>query len=308
MPCESAGMALVVDARGLTKRYGSVLAVDDLDLVIEAGEVVALLGPNGAGKSTTVDLLLGLNRPDSGTVALFGGSPAVATRSGRVGATLQAGGLIDKLTVRELIDVLGSFSPHPLGTEEVLQRAGISNIGSRMTDKLSGGQGQRVRFAMAIAGDPDLLVLDEPTVAMDVTARRAFWSTMRTWTDAGRTVLFATHYLEEADAYADRVILMARGRVVADGPTAEVKAAVGGRVIRASWPAPGAQADRRLRALPGVTSVELRGDVVTLHCADSDAALRGLLALSPKIRNVEVSGAALEEAFLTLTSDDVAAP
>lgn len=293
-------MPLAIEARGLRKTFGPVVAVDHLDLNIQVGEVVALLGPNGAGKSTTVDLLLGLNRPDSGSISVFGVPPGVATRSGKVGATLQAGGLIDKLTVRELVDVLRSFSPHPLPTEEVLERAGIGDIQNRRTDKLSGGQGQRVRFAMAIAGDPELLVLDEPTVAMDVSARRAFWSTMRDWTESGRTVLFATHYLEEADAYADRVVLMARGAVVADGPTSEIKAAVAGRTIRASW----AGADQsRLASLPGVTSAEVRGDSLVLQCADSDQALRALLRLSKDIRNVEVSPAALEEAFLALTGD-----
>jgi ABC-2 type transport system ATP-binding protein len=293
-------MRVAIEAIGLRKSFGPVLAVDRLDLRIEVGEVVALLGPNGAGKSTTVDLLLGLNRPDSGTVSLFDSTPAAATRSGKVGATLQAGGLIDKLTVRELIDVLRSFSPHPLPTEEVLDRAGVRDIQDRRTDKLSGGQGQRVRFAMAIAGDPDLLVLDEPTVAMDVTARRSFWSTMREWTDSGRTVLFATHYLEEADAYADRVVLMARGQVVADGPTSEIKAAVAGRTIKATWSQPD---EERLSRLPGVSGVQVRGEAVVLQCSDSDQALRSLLRLSKDIRNVEVSPAALEEAFLALTGD-----
>lgn len=293
-------MPLAIEAHGLRKSFGPVVAVDSLDLSIAVGEVVALLGPNGAGKSTTVDLLLGLNRPDSGTVSVFGTEPAVAARTGRVGATLQAGGLIDKLTIRELIDLLRSFSPHPLPTDEVLERAGVADIAGRRTDKLSGGQGQRVRFAMAIAGDPDLLVLDEPTVAMDVSARRAFWSTMRDWTDSGRTVLFATHYLEEADAYADRVVLMARGAVVADGPTSEIKAAVGGRTIRASWSGADQQ---RLAALPGVTSADVRGESLVLQCSDSDLALRALLRLSKDIRNVEVSPAALEDAFLALTGD-----
>lgn len=294
--------APAVRATGLRKTYRDVVAVEGLELTIRPGEVVALLGPNGAGKSTTVDLLLGLNRPDAGIVELFGMSPADATRSGKVGATLQEGGLIDRLTIRELVDVLRSFSPHPLPTDEVLTRASVDDIAGRRTDKLSGGQMQRVRFAMAIAGDPDLLVLDEPTVAMDVTARRAFWSTMRTWTDSGKTVLFATHYLEEADTYADRVVLMARGRVVADGSTAEVKGIVGGRVVKATWSAAAAH-KQELASLVGVTSAAVRGDLLTLHCADSDAALRGLLALSPDISNVEVGGAPLEEAFLALTGD-----
>jgi ABC-2 type transport system ATP-binding protein len=174
----------------------------------------------------------------------------------------------------------------------------ITDIVDQRADRLSGGQTQRVRFALAITGNPQLLVLDEPTVAMDVATRRAFWAAMREWTGRGRTVLFATHYLEEADAYADRAVLLAAGRVVADGPTTEVKAAVGGRTIRAT--VPGADSDQ-LRLLPGVTTVEQHGVVMILRCSDSDAALRALLDGFPTARDFEVTGAGLEEAFLALT-------
>ena len=289
---------------GLRKRYGEVRAVDGVDLHIVPGEVVALLGPNGAGKSTTIDMLLGLTPPDAGTVRLWGLPPEQACRKGYVGAMLQTGGLLGGVTVREILELIRGLSPDPLPLEDVIATARVGDIADSRADRLSGGQTQRVRFALALAGNPQLLVLDEPTVAMDVATRRAFWAAMREWTARGRTVLFATHYLEEADAYADRAVLMAHGRVVADGPTTEVKAAVGGRTIRATVPDADAE---RLRGLPGVTAVERHGAVTILRCADSDAALRALLQEHPAARDIEVTGAGLEEAFLALTgspSDD----
>ena len=289
-----------VEVSGLRKSYASVRAVDGIDLRIEPGEVVALLGPNGAGKSTTIDMLLGLTRPEAGTVRVFGDAPELATRRGLVGATLQVGGLVEGLTVREMIALIGGLSGHPMPIAEVLELAGVGDIADRRVNKLSGGQAQRVRFALSIAGDPQLLILDEPTAAMDVATRRAFWSTMRTWTERGRTVVFATHYLEEADDFADRVILMARGKVVADGSTTEIKARAGGRVIRCTLPK---VREAVLRGLPGVVAVERHGETVTLRCSDSDAALRSLLLEHGTARDIEVTGAGLEDAFLELTDD-----
>lgn len=289
-----------LELAGLRKSFGLILAVDDVNLIVNPGEVVALLGPNGAGKSTLVDMVLGLAPPDRGTVQVWGRRPADACAAGEVGALLQTGGLLGLVTVRELLDLMRRLSPHPLPLDEVVGAARVGDILGQRADRLSGGQVQRVRFAMAIAGDPGLLVLDEPTVAMDVTTRRAFWAAMRNWTERGRTVMFATHYLEEADAYADRVVLMAHGRVVADGSTSEIKAAVGGRTIRAVVPG----ADRAaLLSLPGVADLELRGEAVALRCTDSDAALRALLAAHPAAHRIEVAAAGLEEAFLALTDD-----
>jgi ABC-2 type transport system ATP-binding protein len=295
--------APVVQLSGLRKSYGTTLAVDGLDLTIASGEVVALLGPNGAGKSTTVDMLLGLIRPDAGTANLFGGSPRSASSAGRVGAMLQNGGLLPGLTVGELVDMMCHLYPDPQPVDTVLTRAGITDIADRRTDALSGGQAQRVRFALALAPDPDLLVLDEPTAAMDVESRRAFWASTRTWAAGGGTVVFATHYLEEADAFADRIVLLRRGSVIADGPTGEIKAMAGGRTIRATIPSDAAHRDARtgLDQLPGVAAVEFHGDTVVLACPDSDTALRALLAACPGARDIEVSGAGLEEAFLALT-------
>jgi len=290
--------------QGLTKSFrtarGQVDAVRGIDISISAGETVALLGPNGAGKSTTIDMLLGLTQPDSGTVSVLGRSPNEAVDGGAIGAMLQTGGqLIRDLTVRELVAMMASLYPDPLDVDEVLDLVGIAELGGRRTQKLSGGETQRTRFAVALVSDPAILVLDEPTVAMDVEGRRGFWETMRAFAARGRTVLFATHYLEEADAYADRAILMAHGRIVADGPTNEIRARVGMRTIRATF----AEADeRRLAELPGVTSAERHGAAVTLRCADSDAAIRALLQRYPDARDIEISSAGLEEAFLELTS------
>ncbi len=281
-----------------TRRGGVIQAVRGVDVSIGAGETVALLGPNGAGKSTTIDVLLALTRPDAGTVSIFGHSPAEAIAAGAVGAMLQTGGLVRDLSVRELLELFASLYQDPPSVDEVLEQTGLTAIAGQRTQKLSGGQTQRVRMALALVNDPDLLVLDEPTVAMDVEARQAFWTAMRAFAARGKTVLFATHYLEEADAYADRAVLMNEGRVIADGPTTEIKALVRSHRIRATLP--GASTGE-LGRLPGVSSVELRGDAVTLACTDSDTAIRALLQRYPEARDIEVKGAGLEEAFLELT-------
>jgi ABC-2 type transport system ATP-binding protein len=288
-----------IELAGLTKSYGDVLAVRGIDVSVGAGETVALLGPNGAGKSTTIDMLLGLLEPDAGTVSIFGSAPRAAIDRGAVGAMLQTGALIRDLSVRELVSMMGSLYPRSLAVDEVLDLTGIAAIAERRTQKLSGGQTQRVRFAIALVSNPDLLVLDEPTVAMDVEARRDFWTTMREFASRGKTVVFATHYLEEADAYADRIVLMAHGSVVADGPPTEIKAMVGTRTIRATLPdAPLEELER----LAGVSLAERRGESVELVCSDSDAAIRALLAAFDDAKDIEIAGAGLEQAFLQLTA------
>ena len=266
----------------MTKTFrtsGAVVpAVRGIDVSIAAGETVALLGPNGAGKSTTIDMLLGLIAPDRGTVSLFGRAPEQAVAGGQIGAMLQVGALIRDVTPRELLEMTASLYPDALDVEEVLELVGVAEIADRRTQKLSGGQAQRVRFALALVSDPALLILDEPTVGMDVEARRGFWASVRTFAARGKTVIFATHYLEEADAYADRVVLMAHGRVVADGATSEIRARVGTRTIRATLP----DADLAvLASLPGVTATDRRGATVVVICADSDAAIRALLDTLP---------------------------
>ena len=294
-----------IELRGLKKTYrspkGPVPAVRGVDVDVEPGETVALLGPNGAGKTTTVDMLLGLQQPDEGSVALFGGPPERAVQSGRIGAMLQAGGVLRDLTVRELLAMMAALFPRPLGVDETLKLAKLTELADRRTERLSGGETQRLRFAVALVSDPDLLVLDEPTVGMDVEARRAFWATVRELSGTGKTFLFATHYLEEADAYADRAVLMARGRVVADGPTTEIKALVGSRTIRATLDGVPIEA---LERLPAVTRAERHGEAVLLSSSDSDQTLRAFLDAYPQASDIEVRGAGLEEAFVQLTADE----
>lgn len=294
----------VVSFENVTKSYGQVRAVDGLSLTLHPGETVALLGPNGAGKSSTLDLLLGLRPADSGSVLLFGTTPREAVTAGRVGAMLQSGGLMEDVTVRELVALGCSLHPRPHPVDEVLDRAGITEIAGRMVNKLSGGQEQRVRFALATAGHCDLIVLDEPTTGMDVTSRQAFWATMREQAAQGRTVLFATHYLEEADAIADRVLVLNKGRLLADGTAAEIKAKAGARRIAFDLDTTDAPVDEQtLRALPHLTAYERHGATVRLQSADADATVHALYALGLYPRNLEVAGLGLEQAFIALTEE-----
>ncbi|MGC4981258.1 ABC transporter ATP-binding protein [Streptomyces sp. DT193] len=302
----------VVRFESVTKSYGTVRAVDGLTLELHPGETVALLGPNGAGKSTTLDLLLGLKNADSGTVRVFGTGPREAIVAGRVGAMLQSGGLMDEVTVGELVKLACDLHPRPYRASEVLARASITQIADRKVDKLSGGQAQRVRFALATAGDSDLIVLDEPTTGMDVSARQAFWATMREQADQGRTVLFATHYLEEADAIADRVLVLHRGRLLADGTAAEIKARAGAR--RVSFDLEGTIDEAPLRALPFLTSVTVSksgsaagsGQTVRIQSSDADATVHALYGLGVYPRNLEVAGLGLEQAFIAITEAEEA--
>jgi ABC-2 type transport system ATP-binding protein len=296
-----------IELRRLEKTYrtptGDIHAVQGVDVAVSAGETVAFLGPNGAGKSTTIDLLLGLQRPDHGDVSVFGLAPNAAVADGRVGAMLQTGGLLRDLTVRELVTMMSSLYPRPLPVEKTLELARLTEIADRRTERISGGQTQRVRFAVALVSNPDLLVLDEPTVGLDVEARQAFWATVRDFAQRGKTILFATHYLEEADGYADRIVLMAHGRIVADGAPTEIKAMVGSRTIRATLPGVPLE---RLEALPGVTAAERHGEAIALSCSDSDAAIRAIVAAFPQARDFEIRGAGLDEAFLQLTQEAAA--
>ncbi|MEV7414201.1 ABC transporter ATP-binding protein [Streptomyces sp. NPDC089919] len=294
----------VVSFENVTKSYGPVRAVDGLSLELHPGETVALLGPNGAGKSSTLDLLLGLRPADSGTVRVFGGTPQQAIAAGRVGAMLQSGGLMEEVTVRELVALGCALHPRAHKTDEVLARAGITEIADRRVDKLSGGQEQRVRFALATAGENDLIVLDEPTTGMDVTARQAFWATMREQADQGRTVLFATHYLEEADAIADRVLVLHRGRLLADGTASEIKARAGAR--RVSFDLAGPIDEAQLRDLPALTRLEVNGRTVRLQSADADATVHAVYAAGLYPQNLEVAGLGLEQAFIALTEAEEA--
>ncbi|MBO0856523.1 MAG: ABC transporter ATP-binding protein [Nocardia sp.] len=302
-PVGKLAAAPVIELRGLSKTFrgvtGPVRAIDGLDLTVTAGEVVAFLGPNGAGKSTTIDMVLALQRPDAGDVRILGGSPGDAIAAGRVSAVLQSGGLLPEVSVADTVRMVAALHSRPRPVREVLVRAGIDAIADRPVGKCSGGEQQRLRFALALLPDPDLLVLDEPTTGMDVEGRRRFWDALRADARHGRTILFATHYLDEADAYADRIVLIREGRVVADGSAAEVKNLAAGRTVSATLPG----ADQvRLSAIAGVDRVEQRGDRILVHGNDSDAVARYLLTATPAV-DLEVSGHNLEDAFLALTGD-----
>jgi ABC-2 type transport system ATP-binding protein len=293
------GGVAAIELRGLHKNFKDVQAVRGMTLTINPGEIVALLGPNGAGKTTTTDMILGLSRPSSGSVSVFGLPPREAIDRGLVSAVLQTGGLLKDLTVEDTARYTASLFTGSRPVGEVLERAGISALADRRVGKCSGGEQQRLRFALALLPDPELLVLDEPTTGMDVEGRRGFWSSIRADAERGRTVLFATHYLEEADAYADRIILLRHGLVVADGTSAEVRALAAGRTVRATLPNAN---PAELEAIPGADGVEIRGDNVLIHAKDSDAVARYLLTQTPA-KDLEVVARALEDAFIALTSD-----
>ena len=287
---------------GLTVRYGETVAVDGLDLTIPAGSTVALLGPNGAGKSTIVNAVLGLLPTAAGTVRVLGRRPGDAVRAGSVGAMLQHGGLPGEARVGEVLDLVRRSFPTAWPLEDLVATAGIDGLLTRPVDALSGGQRQRVLLALALAGAPPLLLLDEPTSTTDVEGRRAFWTTMRGLADRGHTVVFATHHLDEADAVADRVVVIADGRVIADGSAADVKSGVAGRTISFT-----AAAGRRLDGLPAVSGVTRQGGTVTLATTDAAVTLRALLS-DGGLPDLEVRGAGLEDAVLSLISTGRNAP
>ena len=285
---------------GLHKAYGPVRAVDGLDLAIAPGEIVAVLGPNGAGKSTTTEMITGLTDPDAGLVAVFGRPPRTAVRQGLVGVMLQAGALLHEATVNDVLRLMHGLHAHPLALDEVVERADLRTFLKTKTEKLSGGQAQRLRYALAIMADPQLLILDEPTVGMDVEIRRAFWASMREFIAGGRTVLFATHYLDEADAEADRIVVLARGRLIADGTPSMIKSRVADRTVTL---ADHGVSLSDLTGLPAVIAGERSGGRLLLRTTDSDTTLRALITGHPAATDIEVVSASLEDAFLTLTHD-----
>lgn len=283
-------------------------AVDGLDLTIPTGQIVAFLGPNGAGKTTTLDMLLGLTTPDAGTAMVLGMRPRAAVLAGKVSAVLQTGGLLNDLTVAETVRLIASNFPSHRPVADVIDQAGIAGLANRRVSKCSGGEQQRLRFALALLPDPDLLVLDEPTAGMDVGARHDFWETMRADTAAGRTVVFATHYLEEADSFAQRIVMVSRGKVVADGTTSQIRAQSSGRTVSAEIPRQdGERWLNRVRAIPGATGVSVRGDRVEFTAADTDAAALVLLR-DLAGQHLEIAAPTLDSAFLTLTGDQVDEP
>ena len=295
------GTGPVVSFENVSKHYGQLKAVDGLSLDLRAGETVALLGPNGAGKSTSLDMLLALRKPTSGKIRMFGEDPYHAVKSGNVGAMLQSGGLMPEVTVRELVTLVAGLHPRPVPVNTTLRRAGIADIADQRVDRLSGGQTQRVRFSLAIAGESDLIVLDEPTTAMDVETRQRFWAQMKEEVAEGKTLMFATHYLEEADQAADRILVINRGRLLADGTPEDIKKSAGAK--RMSFRLDGAD-EAFLLGLPGIVSVETRHGLVHIQTTDSDGTLYAVLDAGYRPSEIEVGSLGLEQAFLAITAED----
>jgi ABC-2 type transport system ATP-binding protein len=290
----------VAELRGVSKRFGSVVALDNLSLDIQRGELLALLGANGAGKTTAVRMLLGLSRPNSGTATVFGNDPTVAANRMRTGAMLQIGKVPETLRVVEHIELFSSYYPNPLPRAEVVKIAGLKGLERRLFGELSGGQKQRVLFALAICGRPDLLILDEPTLGLDVETRRSMWTEIRDYVSRGGSVLLTTHHLEEADALASRVVVIDRGRVLMSGTAEEIKRHAAARRIRCSTSLP----LERLRMLPDVASASQLGDRIEILTANPEAVTRELLRHDASLANLEVTNAGLEEAFLALTNKE----
>ena len=287
----------VARLEGVSKRYGAVKALDGIDLTVHQGEVLALLGPNGAGKTTSVGLLLGLLEPDAGAVSLFGMDPASRAARERSGAMLQVSRMPEAISVREHLELFSSYYPQPLPVDEVLALAGLTELADRHYGKLSGGQQQRLKFALALIGDPEILFLDEPTVGLDVETRREFWNAIRARVARGTTVLLTTHYLEEADALADRIVVIDRGMVIAAGSPAEIKSRTAGRRIRCVT----ALAPDVVAGLLGVTSVTHHGAALEILAAHAEPVVLALLRDDPGLSDLEVGGVGLEQAFLSLT-------
>jgi ABC-2 type transport system ATP-binding protein len=291
---------VVARLEATSKQYGDVRALENVNFAVKAGELIALLGPNGAGKSTAIKLLLGLARPTAGQVTVFGGNPVEPEVRMRIGAMLQVAKVPETLRVAEHIDLFASYYPEPLPLAETLAAAGLEDIKDRAFGDLSGGQKQRVLFALALCGDPDVLFLDEPTVGLDVEARRMLWQEIRKLVARGKTVLLTTHYLQEADELADRVVVINQGKVIVEGTPAEIKAQTAGRRIRFV-----SILDlEEVRGMAGVLDARQDREALEIHVAEAEPVLRQLLARDQRLSGVEVTSAGLEEAFLALTRDD----
>jgi len=290
----------VAQMRGANKNFGEVRALVNFDFNVRAGTLTALLGPNGAGKTTAIKLLLGLARPTTGQVSVFGADPAESATRTRVGAMLQVGRVPETLRVREHIDLFSSYYPNPLPMTEVLSIAGLEDLRNRRFGDLSGGQKQRVLFALAICGNPDLLFLDEPTVGLDVEARHLLWQEIRNLLGRGKTVVLTTHYLEEADALADRVAVINKGSIIAEGTPAEIKSRTAGKKIRCVTQL----SLDVIRKIKGVIDVKTDRETTVIQANDPESVLRGLLSLDLEVSGIEVTSAGLEDAFLAVTRED----
>lgn len=291
-------MNAVIELDRVSKIYKGKRAVDRLSLTVPQGSVIALLGPNGAGKTTTVSMILGLLQPTEGKVKLLGADPREAAVRRRIGAMLQEVSVIDNLKVSETIELFRSYYDKPLPLGDLLRVSALEAERGKLASALSGGQQRRLGFALALAGDPDVLFLDEPTVGMDVTSRQLFWDTVRAMANRGKTIVLTTHYLEEADSIADRIVVIDEGKVVADGSPSELKARTTGRVI--TFTAGDGVSDAALEALPGVTGLTRSGRRVKLTSPDTDRLIVELIARGTDMRDIEIVGGGLEDAFQAL--------
>ena len=291
--------AAVARLEGASKRYGAVLALDRVDLEVRRGEVLAVLGPNGAGKTTAISLLLGLLRADTGSASLFGEPPHALRARCRAGAMLQTAGVPETLTVGELVALFRSYYPRPRTVADIVELAGVSGLLTARYGRLSGGQQRRVQFALAIAGNPELLFLDEPTTGLDIDARETLWKTIRALVREGSGVVLTTHYLEEAEALADRVVVLARGRVVAQGSVQQIRARVAQRRVRCV----SRLAETLIAQWPEVRSVARVGERIEIVTDQAEAVVRQLLFEDAALSDLEIQRAGLAEAFVEITRE-----
>jgi ABC-2 type transport system ATP-binding protein len=294
--------ATLASLSGVKKRFGAVTALDGLDLQVRAGELLSVLGPNGAGKTTAIAILLGLQQADAGEAKLFGRSPHDLSARRGVGVMMQEVQLPDALRVGDLIRQVSAYYPDPLPFDEAVARAGVEKLVQRPYAKLSGGQKRQAQFALAICGRPRLLFLDEPTTGLDVTARETMWATLRGLVKDGVSIVLTTHYIEEAEALADRVVVMAKGRSIAEGTVKDIRALV----VRKRIDCATATESAAIEAWPGVTAVVRDGAHVSITTTDAEGVVRRLLAADPDLSDLEVRRAGLSEAFAELTSEAAA--
>ncbi len=293
---------IIAELKKVDKNYGKVKALQNVDLKVYKGEVIALLGPNGAGKTTAINLLLGLLRPNNGQVRVFGQDPKNANNRMRTGVMLQIPGIPETLRVREHIDLFSSYYPKPMSMQEVLAATGLADLENRMYGKLSGGQKQRLHLALALCGDPDLVFLDEPTTGLDVASRRALWEQVRKITNSGKTVVLTTHYIEEAESLADRVVVINQGEIIAEGSPSEIKAITAATKIRLVTKI----AHEDIKAMNAVSSVKYDGAATLILASKAEEIVLELLQKDNTIHGLEVTTAGLEDAFLALTQKKVA--
>jgi ABC-2 type transport system ATP-binding protein len=299
LPSDAPSRPVVARLQNVSKNYGAVQALRQVNLEVRQGEILAVLGPNGAGKTTAVKLLLGLAAPNAGSVSVFGADPRNPDTRLRTGAMLQVARVPETLRVREHVELFSSYYPHPLPVADTLAAAGLTQLATRKFGDLSGGQKQRVLFALAICGDPDLLFLDEATLGLDVEARRLLWDQIRSLAGRGKAVLLTTHYLQEADALADRILVINRGEIIAEGSPSQIKSQTGGKQIRCST----RLSVPEVQSIRGVVDVKAEGDNLVIQASVAEPVLRELLNRDSELSELEVTSAGLEEAFLALTTN-----